>query len=131
MSEATEEVAKLEDRLGLMFRRQREFMEMLREADKMPEFPVDMTSKPGQRLAKEVTFNLIEELMEASFTLKNRMHRVSDARVIDFEHYREEIGDAFAFLMELCMVSGISDQDLYDEFLKKNAIVKERLRRGY
>jgi NTP pyrophosphatase (non-canonical NTP hydrolase) len=125
------ESEKKDDRLAVMFSRQREFMDMLKDADKMPEYPVDMTSKPGQRLIKETTFNLIEELFEACYTLKNRMHRLTDARVFDFEHYREELGDAFAYFMEVCLLSGISDQDICDEFLKKNAIVKERLRRGY
>lgn len=120
-------VDKLED----AFQKQREFMEMLVEADKLPEFPIDLTTKYGQRQIKEIVWNLVEELAEASFTLKNRMHRVTDHTDLDFEHYREELGDAFAFFLEICLMSGISPHELHAEYLRKNAIVKKRLEGGY
>ena len=119
------------DMLRDAFRRQGEFMELLRDHDRMPEWPVDMTSKPGQRIIREVSFNMIEELFEAIFTLKNKMHRLTDVRVFDFEHYREEMGDAFAYFMEICLMSDISPDDLYNEYCRKNDIVKERLKKGY
>ena len=42
-----------EDMLFDMFERQKKFMEMLVANDKCPEFPIDITSKSGQRLIKE------------------------------------------------------------------------------
>jgi len=120
-----------EDMLFDMFERQSKFMELLKDNDKMPEWPIDITSKPGQRLIRETLLNMIEELMEASFCLRNKMHRVTDVRVIDVEHYKEELGDALAFFMEICILSGISPQDMYDEYCKKNAIVVKRLKDGY
>jgi NTP pyrophosphatase (non-canonical NTP hydrolase) len=119
------------DMLEKAFMLQREFMDMLVEHDKMPEYPVDLTSKPGQRLIKECVWNMVEELAEASYTLKNRQHKLSDDRELDFAHYKEELGDAFAYLIEICHLSGISAEDLYDEYRRKNAIVKERLSNGY
>lgn len=119
------------DMLQDAFERQDAFMKILRDNDKFPEYPVDITTKPGQRLVKECMFNLTEELFEASFTLKNRMHRLTDDRSIDFEHYKEELGDAFAFFMEVCILSGIKAEDLYSEYKRKNQIVKERLEKGY
>lgn len=119
------------DMLHEAFRRQEEFMELLRVNDKLPEWPVDLTTKPGQRLIKETVFNLSDELHEATATLRNKMHRLTDDRTLDFAHYKEELGDAFAFFMEVCLLSGISSGDLYDEFIRKNAIVKERLKKGY
>lgn len=121
----------MSDRLEEIFTKQTEFMELLRQNDRMPEWPIDLTTKPGQRLIKETVWNLVEELAEASFTLKNRMHRLTDARLIDEEHYREELGDAFAFFVEICILSGISPEDLHREYVRKNAVVKERLERGY
>lgn len=120
-----------DDKLEDMFKRQVEFMEMLRQNDKLPEYPVDMTSKPGQRLIKETIFNLCEELFEASFTLKNRVHRLTDARLYDRDHYREELGDALAYFLEVCILSGFSPQEIYEEYCAKNATVRERLQKGY
>lgn len=119
------------DKLDKVFTRQREFMDMLVEHDKMPEYPVDLTSKPGQRLVKECAFNLIEELMEASFTLKNRQHKLSEDRELDYEHFVEELGDTFAYFIETCLLCGITAEQLYDEYCRKNQIVKDRLKSGY
>jgi hypothetical protein len=119
------------DKLDKAFARQREFMDMLVEHDKMPEYPVDLTSKPGQRLVKECAFNLIEELMEASFTLKNRQHKLSEDRELDYEHFVEELGDTFAYFIEVCLLCGITADQLYEEYCRKNQIVKERLKNGY
>ncbi len=121
----------MSDKLDRAFTKQREYVDMLVEHDKFPEYPVDLTGKPGQRLAKEVIFHLSEELFEASFTLKNRQHKLTDDRELDFNHYREEIGDAFAYFVELCLLSGISSEDLYNEYTRKNLIVKQRLLDGY
>ena len=48
------------DRLEDIFKRQEAFMEELRSADRLPEWPVDLTTKPGQRLIKETIYNSIE-----------------------------------------------------------------------
>lgn len=124
-------VAGMADKLDKSFALQREFMDMLVEHDKMPEYPVDLTSKPGQRLIKECVWNMVEELAEASYTLKNRQHKLSDDRELDFAHYKEELGDAFAYLIEICHLSGISAEDLYEEYSRKNQIVRRRLQEGY
>lgn len=106
-------------------------MSMLVEHDKLPEYPVDLTTKPGQRLIKECVWNMVEELAEASFTLKNRQHKLSDDTDLDFPHYLEELGDAFAFFLEVCILSGITAEQLYEEYSRKNAAVKKRLQDGY
>lgn len=121
----------MSDKLEKAFTKQREFMDMLREHDRLPEFPVDLTTKPGQRIIRETILNLIEELMESSFCLRNKMHRLTEATELDFEHYREELGDAFAYFIEVCIMSNISAEDLYVEYSRKNLIVKKRLVDGY
>lgn len=119
------------DKLEKAFMLQKEVMDMLVEHDRFPEYPVDLTTKFGQRLAKEVIFNMIEEIAEASFTLKNRQHKISDDRTLDRPHYVEEIGDAFAYFMELCILSGVSADELYDEYRRKNQVVRQRITEGY
>ena len=119
------------DALEDMFRRQTVTMEELRLRDKMPEWPLDLTTKPAQRLIKEVMFNAFEEVFEASYTLKNKSHRQTDVRVLDRAHYVEELGDALAFFLEVCILSGISPHELYGEFCRKNAIVVDRIQNGY
>lgn len=119
------------DGLEDIFRRQEVTMQELRLRDKCPEWPLDITTKPAQRLLKEHIFNACEELFEASYTLKNKAHRQTDVRVIDRAHYVEELGDALAFFLEVCILSGITPEELYGEFCRKNAIVVKRIQDGY
>jgi len=120
------------DKLDKIFLKQKEFMDMLVEHDKFPEYPLDLSTKPGQRFFKETAFNLLEELMEASFTLKNRMHKLSDDTEVDWAHFREELcADTLAYFIELCILAGITPTQLYDEYDTKNQIVKKRLADGY
>lgn len=121
----------MQDKLEEMFKNQTAFMEELKNNDRLPEWPVDLQTKPGQRLIKEMIFNTIEELAEASFTLKNKMHKISDDRALDLDHYKEELGDALAYFIEICVLSGIDAKELYEEHKRKNSIVSERLRSGY
>ena len=114
-----------------IFDRQKVFMEQLKDNDILPEYPVDLTTKGGQRLIKEFIFNTIEELAEASFTLKNKAHKVTDDRKVDLDHYKEELGDALAYFVEICILSGFSAKEIYEEYNRKNGIVQKRLETGY
>jgi hypothetical protein len=115
------------DKLDKAFMFQREFMDMLVEHDRLPEYPVDLSTKNGQRLIKEYVWNAVAELAEASQTLRNRNHVIKDVPELDFAHYLEELGDAFAFFMEICILSNISPETLYDEYLRKNKIVRQKM----
>lgn len=114
-----------------LFLLQEEFMQMLEERDKLPPWPVDLTTKNGQRMIKEITNELHGEIWEATHTLKNKAHRMTDDREFDFAHYLEELGDAFAYFMEVCIMSGITPEMLSKEYVRKNGVVKARLRDGY
>jgi hypothetical protein len=119
------------DRLEEMFRRQKELMNDLILADKLPEAPVDISSKQGQRQLKELFNAMMEELFEASYTLKNRPHRITDHREVDFPHFKEELADALAYFIEVLVFADIGPDELFEEFCKKNATVRGRVADGY
>lgn len=119
------------DTLKDAFRRQKELMELLIRGDKLPEYPVDITSKYGQKLIKELIWAMVEEMAEASFILKNRSHRFTDHTDVDFAHFKEELADAFSYFMEICIYAGISHDELFAEYCRKNFIVKKRVEEGY
>lgn len=119
------------DKLKSIFEKQTRFMEMLRENDMIPEWPLDLTTKPGQRLVRETMHAMQEEMFEAAHTLKNRTHRMTDVNVYDRDHYMEELGDTLAYFVEVCVLSGINADDLYEEYSRKNQIVTDRLNNGY
>lgn len=120
-----------ENMLSAVFEKQKQYMDMLVDAGKLSKYPLDLTSKEGQLQFKLIAFATIEELMEASFTLKNKQHRVSDDTTFDEKHFREEIIDTFSFLIELCILAGIDHNSLYEGYIEKNAVVKKRFADGY
>lgn len=119
------------DKLADAFRRQKELMELLIRGDKLPEHPIDITSKYGQKLIKELIWAMVEEVAEASFILKNRSHRFTDHTDVDFAHFKEELADAFSYFMEICVYAGIDSDELFAEYCRKNYIVKKRVEDGY
>lgn len=119
------------DRLEDVFSRQLELMEALKRGDKLPEWPIDLTSKYGQRQIKELIWAMVEEMAEASFILKNRSHRFTDHTDVDFSHFREELADALAYFVEICIFAGISPKELFEEYCRKNGIVQKRVQEGY
>jgi NTP pyrophosphatase (non-canonical NTP hydrolase) len=74
---------------------------------------------------------MVEEMAEASFILKNRSHRFTDHTDVDFAHFKEELADALAYFIEICHYAGINSNELYEEYCRKNQIVKERVSSGY
>ena len=133
LAKKSDEMAKMAppDKLEEIFHRQCRLMDALIMADKLPEAPVDITSKSGQRLIKELTWAMVEEMAEASFILKNRSHRFTDHTDVDFAHFKEELADALAYFVEICIYAGIGPADLFREYCAKNAIVQKRVRDGY
>ena len=125
------DVDRLPDRLGDMFERQKQLMQLLIDHDKLPEHPIDITSKMGQRQIKELTWAMVEEMAEASYILKNRSHRFTDATDVDFAHFKEELADALAYFIEICVFAGIGPDELFAEYCAKNALVKDRVKQGY
>lgn len=120
-----------DDKLERAFFLQEEFMTLLEQNDRLPPWPIDLTTKSGQRMIKEITNELHGEIWEATHTLKNKAHRLTDDRSFDFDHYLEELGDAFAYFLETCIMSGITSDMLMREFERKNQVVKKRLMDGY
>ena len=119
------------DKWNRMWAKQEEFMDLLEENDILPPWPIDPTTKQSQRMLKEIAGEMHGELWEATYTLKNKAHRLTDDQSFDRAHYVEELGDVLAYFMELCIMSGISPDEMYDEYVRKNGIVKERFEDGY
>lgn len=108
------------------------FMELLQEKRNFPDFPTDITSKPGQKFLKDITHHMMDELFEAGQHLKNaKSHRATLVPEVDREAYKEELVDALHLYFELVIASGITLQELHDAYMKKGDVNVERIRNGY
>jgi hypothetical protein len=120
------------DRLQKMWDQQLDFMNLLREKRNFPDFPVDMTTKQGQKFLKSITHECMGELFEANQELKNsKSHRASDLPDINKDDYLEELVDSLHFFFEIVIASGISLDDLVLAYLKKGEKNVKRIEGGY
>lgn len=125
-----------EDMLDQIFRKQMDLMETYHKIEASngclitPDVPVDLHSHVGQQRLKDFAWRVTEELAEAMGCLKCRPWKVTPMAT-DIQHYREEIADALHFFVELCILSGISPNDLFELYMKKNAVNQFRQGSGY
>ena len=123
------------DKLDMMFKLQESFMHSLVDSkkDDLPDsWPIDMEKKKSQRLCRDIILRAVEEAFEALRPLKNwKPHRVTDVPGFDRAEVLEELVDTLKYLFEFCILLGFTQQELYDAFVKKDAILHERLRNGY
>lgn len=96
------------DLLGDIFRKQKELAEKYHPIEKANGFivgeglRVNLHDKFGQHRIKDFAWRITEELMEAyeAYLLN------------DDEHTKEELADALHFMVELCLMCGISHNEL-------------------
>ncbi len=120
------------NKLEKMFEQQKEFMELLQSRRNFPRFPVDMTTKLGQKFLKGITHECMHELFEANQILKNsKDHRATSVEDFDKDSYVEELSDALHYFFEIAILSGISIDELYHAYMEKGKINVDRIEGGY
>lgn len=126
--------AEARDRLSQMFQLRAAFMEAIR--DKRGAYasgwPLDMGDKKSQQLLREITLKGVEELFEALGELKNwKSHRLTEVKEVNKEAFLEEIVDAFNYFFAVLILSGIDADELFQAYVKKDAVIHDRLNNGY
>lgn len=120
------------DKLEKMWDQQEKFMRLLQTRRNFPEFPVDMTTKSGQKFLKGITHECMHELFEANLLLKNsKDHRATDVSEFSREEYVEELVDALHYFFEIAISSGVSMDELHEAYIKKGQINIDRIENGY
>jgi hypothetical protein len=79
---------------------------------------------------KDLAYRVVEELSEATNTLKNKPWKQTFVAT-DVPHFHEELADAFHFFVELLITAGISAEDLFKLYFLKNAVNQFRQESKY
>jgi len=123
------------DKLDLIFARQRELLERFHQIEAQhgllpdPKVPVDIATHQGQAVLRGRAWNVTEELAEAMNELKNRPWK-QRTYPVDLDAFYEELVDALHFFVELCILAGLSSQDLFDRYMGKAAVNTQRQELG-
>ena len=122
------------DKLDEMFRLREAFMHAMRESkpDIYPDWPVEINQKKSQQLLRDTALKGVEEMFEALGHLKNwKPHRNTEITEFDHDEFLEEIVDAFNYFFSILVLTGVTSDELYSTYVKKDNIIHQRLQTGY
>ena len=126
------QVRRSSDRLKQLWSQQEKFMELLQEKRNFPKHPVDLTTKQGQKAVKDIAFECMHELFEAVHLLKNsKSHRATQVQGFAREEFKEELSDVLHYFVEICVLSGITLEELFESYMKKGQVNEQRILSGY
>ena len=123
-----------DDKLDEMFRLREHFMTAMKAAnpDIYPPWPVELTEKKSQQVLRDTALKGVEEMFEALQHLKNwKPHKKTEDPKFNREDFLEEVVDAFNYFFSLLVLTGVSSEELYDAYVKKDEIIHNRLDSGY
>ena len=125
---------KKEDMLISIFRLREEFM--LRINEKIPgvypPWPVVLSDKASQQSLRESALKGVEEMFEALQHLKNwKPHRVTEIKEFNREEFLEETVDAFNYIFSLLVMMGVTPEEFFNAYVKKDTTIHRRLEVGY
>jgi len=125
----------MSDKLDKMFKMQEAFMRTLQDRDgidAMPDWPLDITKKSSQKLCKSLAHDSMSELFEAVQHLKNsKPHRVTEVTEFNYEEFKEELVDAFKYFLEILIFVGVTPDEFFESYCKKDDVIHRRVREGY
>ena len=122
------------DKLEEMFLLRENFMKAMKDKnnDIFPSWPVDLTDKKSQQHLRDTALKGVEEMFEALQHLKNwKPHRSTEIKEFDREEFLEEVVDAFNYFLSLLVMTGVTSEELFDAYAKKDSIIHQRLKTGY
>ena len=122
------------DKLDEMFRLRQSFMEAMKNAKPgiYPSWPVDISEKESQQLLRDTALKGVEEMFEALGHLKNwTQHRTTEITEFDRDEFLEEIVDAFNYFFSILVLTGVTSDELFNTYVKKDDIIHKRLQTGY
>ena len=122
------------DRLAEVFELRESFMKALEDfkPGSYPEWPLNISTKQSQQVLRDTALKGIEEMFEALQHLKNwKPHRNTDMPDFNREEFLEEVVDAFNYFLSVLVLVGVSQEDFFDAYLKKDTVIRSRLTSGY
>lgn len=118
--------------LKRMFEQQEKFVSLLVEKRDHPQFPVDLTSKEGQRFVRSLIHECVAELFEAGVELRNsKRHRATEINEFNRDAFLEELVDAMHYLVGVAICSGFTADQFHEAYMKKGKINIDRINGGY
>ena len=122
------------DKLDAMFDMREKFMLAIKERQpsEYPDWPIDLSDKVSQQHARDMALRGVEEMFEALQHLKNwKPHRLTQVTEFDRSEFVEEVVDAFNYFLSVLVLTGVTSDELFQMYKKKDSVIHDRLNTGY
>lgn len=104
----------------------------VRKPGEYPAWPIDLSSKSDQQHVRDMALRGVEEMFEALQHLKNwKPHRDTEITEFDKDEFLEEVVDAFNYFLSVLVLTGVTPDELYDMYCRKDDVIHQRLNTGY
>lgn len=87
--------------------------------------PDSMTEEEKIKYTKENILAMHRELGEVLNEIPWKIHR-ANSKEYSVDHIQEELIDCYKFLLNVCIIWGMDADKLYDRFMDKSKIVRQR-----
>ena len=126
-------MSKNVDKLQHIFELRESFMELIsKKHGCYPPWPVEIEHKENQQAMRDIALKGVEEMFEALQHLKNwKDHKLTEDKSFKRDDFLEEVVDAFNYFFSLLILVGVDPNELYDAYLKKDKVIRDRLTNGY
>ena len=123
-----------EDKLDKIMQLRESFMVALKNKrpTTYPDWPLKLSNKRDQQVCRDMALRGVEEMFEALQHLKNwKPHRETRVTEFDRDAFLEEIVDALNYFFSLLILTGVTSEELFDAYVKKDKIIHDRIKSGY
>ena len=97
-----------------------------------PEWPVELSDKISQQALRDSALKGVEEMFEALQHLKNwKPHRLTEIKEFNREEFLEETVDAFNYFFALLVMMGVTPDEFFEAYERKDKIIHARLDNNY
>ena len=112
------------DKLDAVFERQRALA-----ANFIPIAELEKGDLPRDKHLLTYISLLIEETVELQRTINSRKfwRAKIGARPINMEEFRDELADVLHIVVAIALIAGLSPEDLFNDYVRKNEINKQRV----
>ena len=96
----------------------------------VPDLPLDINTCKNQEYLKSLAYRVVSELIEATECLRNKAWKQSEV-LTDLDHLKEELADCLHFYIEFCINLGITADELFELYFKKQEVNRWRQQTKY
>lgn len=126
---------EVKDMLIAIFNKQKALEEKYNAIEKkngalVPDLPLNLHTFEGQTRMRDLIHRITAEIYEADNCLRNKAWKTTHIAT-DTEHFWEEMIDGLHFYVQMFIEGGLTAEDVYNLYCRKNDVNKFRIRSNY